>query len=717
MFADYQTPERDSDTRKRTESEEQNMQTGSAKLPEVRPPTPRLDTLANQAEFELQKLIDAGSVPGVAAGTPVKSVLRAHGKSLLFMYRKYYLLTFSIDSNLLPQHRPAATPILGAFSERKQSDPPVEGRIVSTSSAAASATTAGSDVTGAPAADDPNPVKEGDHMVKWDPKIWKITSINDRSQYYTYYYSYEYPVRWGVRRVPAIAKHNAPFSRADPLLMYPGRIVYTVNRSGDPPDQYYVFVEGHLHDKKQKRSAQMLLFVPEQCRPSVSDTAPEDVQLGACFQIMNLNYIDVLRTCNADPPAVSWDIYLNIQEFVRVLMELETLPEICFRGVDIMPSGSQRSNKRRNINYGPPPDEVEPVQDDSASGEPSRNKSKSGRPLNKTTPFTPEPIPPGRNNKSSLGSEEEEQPPTAPEGQSGKNPPRPEPPNKKPRTGRGSTGKSGATSDAVKAIEDARGGTSASGGTATVIPTPIELGTILRGTDLLTTVNLSQSDREWISAEIRSHIRGALNEMTTNTLLPQIRTSTESVRALVKGSRETIIDAVKASSADERQQLGTVQNSVSQMQRDVSELLKTPMFTWEQMVNQFDMYNKIARGNSSFGNFGSQPAAAAQGHGYAGSMYSQHAGGYEYNPQQIAAQRPPEGPYGMGSFHPSTVQSAPVAGPFIVHIRVILISCILQHRRALDALFGSDLLRYHREHFLRHRISCRGSPVLFVGWP
>lgn len=88
MFADYQTPERDSDTRKRTESEEQNMQTGSAKLPEVRPPTPRLDTLANQAEFELQKLIDAGSVPGVAAGTPVKSVLRAHGKSLLFMYRK-----------------------------------------------------------------------------------------------------------------------------------------------------------------------------------------------------------------------------------------------------------------------------------------------------------------------------------------------------------------------------------------------------------------------------------------------------------------------------------------------------------------------------------------------------------------------------------------------------------------------------------------------------
>lgn len=37
--------------------------------------TPQLDTLASTAAGELQKLIDEGKVPGVAAGTPLKALV------------------------------------------------------------------------------------------------------------------------------------------------------------------------------------------------------------------------------------------------------------------------------------------------------------------------------------------------------------------------------------------------------------------------------------------------------------------------------------------------------------------------------------------------------------------------------------------------------------------------------------------------------------------
>jgi hypothetical protein len=137
-----------------------------------------------------------------------------------------------------------------------------------------------------------NPVKEGELSVYWDPRDWNVRFIDTKSSYYHFHHSYDYPPRWGVTRVPAISKINSPFNKQNPLILFPGRIVYTILHQNDSDAHYYVFMEGHIHDKKAKKSAQMLVYIPEQCRPTVSSTAPPDVQLGACFQVLNLNHID-----------------------------------------------------------------------------------------------------------------------------------------------------------------------------------------------------------------------------------------------------------------------------------------------------------------------------------------------------------------------------------------------------------------------------------------
>lgn len=501
-----------------------------------------------------------------------------------------------------------------------------------------------------------NPVKEGEHKVLWDPRDWLVRYTDTRSPYYHYHHSYDYPPRWGVHRVPAISKHNSPFNKQNPLILYPGRLVYTMLHQQDSNEHYYVFVEGHIHEKKAKKSAQMLVFLPEQCRPPISAAAPPDVQLGHCFQVLNLNHIDALRTYHADPFSCTWEQYNEVKELMQDLMELPSLPDICIRGVDILPVAASRAQKRKAINYAQPADDdSSPVADDHDQLVPipvPEAETKVGqRDRRKSAPYTPEPISSGAGSKKPRGGSEKTGEDTRQQDKSS------EPAPKKPRKS-SVAGTRGSTGNVSSFKEKATELSNPSGGSSTVIPSQFTMSLPVvpasTPTAVPTSLSLSKTDRDWIASEFRIACKDNFNSV----MVPYLQRMEDTLRASIKGSREAVVDCLRSLSKDSTSteaELVVVKNSLSKVERDIGELLKTPKFSWDQVVSQFDMYSKISRGagDTARPSYGGAPAHLAGGipstAGYVGA-HPHQPGMYDY------MQRPTELPYAP----------APIPGTFAV---------------------------------------------------
>jgi hypothetical protein len=144
------------------------------------------------------------------------------------------------------------------------------------------------------------------------------------------------------------------------------------------------------------------------------------------------------------------------------------------------------------------------------------------------------------------------------------------------------------------------------------------------------------TDRDWIAAEIRK----ANTDIFNSVVIPHMQRMEDTLRASIKGSREAILDCVRSLHKDStatEAELAVVKNSLSKVERDIGELLKTPKFSWEQVVSQFDMYSKISRGAGD----------TARSLSYGGA--SAHMAGVQQHPTGMYdyVQRPSEMPYGQ----------------------------------------------------------------------
>lgn len=628
MFSDFNTPRKTSEKKEDSPSEDQEGDSEPPFDPDNTKPPPSpstysaqvektinetgLEVLSDQAMKKFQEVINSGGVPGVPKGTPVKTLFQ---QGIFYSAHSYSALIYL--NNTEPQGS-SSTSESGAKEMDKEPLPTVDSTIKS-----GGETNPGKDW---------GSLENDSKLCVWDPVAFNVYAKDTRPKSYAMYMSHDYPSLWGSLRAPGLEKRNAPFTPQLPFTLFPGRIVYSLAQTPDQPDHYCVYMETHFHEKKQKKGIHVLVWLPEQSRPKVSERAPEDVQLGSSFSLLNVNQVDWVRTAQADPNAISWMVFKEIIIFIEELSQLSSLPEIVLKSCDILPPNVKRLSKEvhqgayKESSVPSDGDDANPIKDDKpvVLDKPMRNKK---RPV----PFTPsEPHKVTTKLASDFEDEQLEEIHLIR-------------PDKK--------AKAASSSSAKGAVAPSAHGSSSVVASKTSLPSmTIPTGPV--------SMELCPRDRQWLSSEIKIAVKEGMRDMVQN-----LQTYTkDGYRTAINDIAHSVGDAHRNLFERIQNSVGAKQDSVLQQLNDVrahvQDLGATPTFTWEQIVSQFEQYSKMFQQQQHQSSMGippsgpNIPAAAGMPHqsypyGMGGTSFHQPGGSMLGGPQQSYAPQQ----YGMQQSH------------------------------------------------------------------
>lgn len=467
-------------------------------------------------------------------------------------------------------------------------------------------------------------------IITWDPEDWGVRRKDSLSQYYGIFLSPDFIDLWGVHRCPALEKRNQPFSKENPFILYPGKIVYLQKINANPEDRFFICVECHFHDKKAKKAMQALVFVPPEFRPSLPSDAGDVDILGSTFVTLNVNQIDWIRTENVTPAAVTWGEFALMRTVLEELSQLPALPDICVKGSDMQPAESKQSRRKRK--------KSEPLNKKSPKRIKQERKKKSLKIKSSSSSMESssssdnnesddEDIGAGGDNTPDEDLIEIKLPSHAVSGGS-------KPPKETKKKDRKKSG-SRETSDNKKGTAGAVSHIMQSSGPY-ALPTPANLWAAAALQSASSHTNgLTESDRTWILSEFRKLVE-------------------DSVQSLAKSVEENILSLVRRSVSEQRTwvqdklrqvegKLDTVGGTLSEVKSKVEEIGGTPSFTWDQIVAQCKQFQEI----QMFSKSQEIPLGAKQYH-HSSAIGVPPPGGYYMPPSAMGLQNQQfMGPYGI----------------------------------------------------------------------
>lgn len=517
----------------------------------------------------------------------------------------------------------SSTSVSGAKESHKETSPPVDATDKS--------------VEESNRGKDWGTLEDDSKLCAWDPVAFNVYTKDTRPKSYAMYMSHDYPSLWGTLRGPGLEKRNAPFTQQLPFTLFPGRILYSLAQSPDQPDHYCVYMETHFHEKKQKKGINVLVWLPEQCRPKVSERAPEDVQLGSSFSLLSVNQVDWVRTAQADPNAVTWMVFKEILIFIEELSQLPSLPEIVLKSCDILPPNVKRQSKEvvqgaykessANSDGG---DESNPVKDEKPV-----IAEKPVRPKKRPTPYTPSE---SQKVNTKITSDFDDEP--LEEITFGEDSTRPVKKTKSTSSG-----------SSKGAVAPSAHGSSSVVASKTLLPSmTIPTGPV--------SMELCQRDRQWLSTEIKNAVRDGMRDMVENLqsyTKEGYRTAITDIAHSVKDAHRNLFERIQNSVVAKQD---SVLQQLNDVRAQVQDLGATPTFTWEQIVSQFEQYSKMFQQQQQQSSMGippsgpHMPAAAGMPHqsypyGVGGPSYHHPGGSMLGGPQQSYAPQQ----YGMQQSH------------------------------------------------------------------
>lgn len=424
--------------------------------------------------------------------------------------------------------------------------------------------------------------KKAREVMIWDPEDWNVRRKESFSQYYGIYLSNDFVDLWGVHRCPALEKRNHPFSKDQPFLLFPGKILYLQSVNEEPENRYFIAVECHFHDKKAKKAMQVLVFVPPEFRPELPEGADDVEVMGSTFLVLNVNQIDWIRSDNVHPPAVTWGEFGLMRNILEELSQLPQLPAVCMKGSDIMPAETKerrKKNKRRS----------EPL-NKQASASPLPAKRARKQRLKDQTLSSAESS--SSSTAESAGASDQELADEDFEEESLVEIKPPKTQGVKTKPPKKQRKKSGGSKDVAESRKEMKETAppfpyASFNPAMTAIPTPANLWSTIspQVAQGVVSQGLSDADRSWITSEIKKVVGDA------------VHTSMKDVDACITSVLRKFGAELRVQLDRKFNDLGskieTLCGTLSKIQSKVEEIGGTPSFTWDQIVAQCKQFQEI----------------------------------------------------------------------------------------------------------------------------